>query len=143
MKYNNAIKRVLCVLMLVVITVLVPASHVQAKTTYDFDATVLSGYGQKVYAGYGAPFNIKIENKSNTNFTGYIQMIVPGFSNNNTMYEEEIALGVGEVKNIQIVAGIMVPSEFVNIRMANKKHKVVWSELERINVSIYVEIATG
>lgn len=65
MKYNNAIKRVLCVLMLVVITALVPASHVQAKTTYDFDATVLSGYGQKVYAGYGAPFNIKIENKSN------------------------------------------------------------------------------
>ena len=42
MKYNNAIKRVLCVLMLVVITVLVPASHVQAKNTYDFDATFLS-----------------------------------------------------------------------------------------------------
>lgn len=127
--------RIICILMLGVLLAFIPARFADAKTTYDFDVSLDAGYGQKVLVGYGAPFEITVTNKNSTNFEGCMQLIIPGYSNNNILYEEEIALGAGETKTVNIVAGIPVPAEFVNVRMTNKRYKVLWSELQKINVS--------
>ena len=132
---KNIIKRIICILMLGALIAFIPARFAEAKKTYDFEVSLNAGYGQKVLLGYGAPFEITVTNKNNENFEGCLQLIIPGFSNNNILYEEDIALGAGETKTVQIVAGIPVPAEFVNVRMTNKKYKVLWSELQKINVS--------
>ncbi|MBP5529010.1 MAG: hypothetical protein J6X80_03070 [Lachnospiraceae bacterium] len=132
---KNIIKRISCILMLGVLIAFIPARFADAKTTYDFEVSLNAGYGQKVLLGYGAPFEITVTNKNTSNFEGCLQLIIPGFSNNNILYEEDIALGAGETKTVQIVAGIPIPAEFVNIRMTNKRYKVLWSDLQKINVS--------
>ena len=106
MKHNIAIKRVLCGILVLLMALLIPAQYVQAKETYDFAVNVHAGYNQEVLLGYGAPFEIEVTNNSSTNFSGYLQMIVPGQYNNNVLYEEELTLGVGETKTVKIVAGI-------------------------------------
>ena len=135
MKHNIAIKRVLCGILVLLMALLIPAQYVQAKETYDFAVNVHAGYNQEVLLGYGAPFEIEVTNNSSTNFSGYLQMIVPGQYNNNVLYEEELTLGVGETKTVKIVAGILKKDEFVNVRMVNKKHTILWKELEKINVA--------
>ena len=132
---KNIIKRIICILMLGILIAFIPLRYVEAKTTYDFTVSLNAGYGQKVLVGYGAPFEINVTNKNSSNFEGYLQLIIPGYSNNNILYEEEIALGAGETKTVEIVAGIPVPAEYVNVRMTNKRYKVLWSELQKINVS--------
>ena len=132
---KNIITRILCILMLGVLIALIPLRYVEAKTTYDFEVSLNAGYGQKVLVGYGAPFEITVTNKNTSNFEGCIQLIIAGFENNNILYEEDIALGAGETKIVEIVAGVPVPAEFVNVRMTNKRGKVLWSELQKINVS--------
>ena len=132
---KNIIKRILCILMLGILIAFIPLRYVEAKTTYDFTVSLNAGYGQKVLVGYGAPFEITVTNNNSSNFEGYLQLIIPGYSNNNILYEEEIALGAGETKTVDIVAGVPVPAEFVNVRMTNKKYKVLWSELQKITVS--------
>jgi len=132
---KNIIKRIICILMLSVLIAFIPARFADAKKTYDFEVSLNAGYGQKVLVGYGAPFEITVTNNNSSNFEGCLQLIIPGFSNNNILYEEDIALGAGETKTVQIVAGIPVPAEFVNVRMTNKRYKVLWSELQKINVS--------
>ena len=132
---KSIIKRIICILMLGALIAFIPARFAEAKTTYDFEVSLDAGYGQKVLVGYGAPFEITVTNKNSNNFEGCMQLIIPGYSNNNILYEEEITLGAGETKTVQIVAGIPVPAEFVNVRMTNKKYKVLWSELQKINVS--------
>ena len=131
---KNIIKRIICILMLGVLIAFIPLRYVEAKTTYDFDVSLNAGYGQKVLAGYGAPFSITVTNKNSSNFEGYFQLIIPGYGSNNILYEEEMALGAGETKTVEIVAGVPVPAEFVNVRMTNKKYKVLWSELQKITV---------
>lgn len=132
---KNIITRILCILMLGVLIAFIPLRYVEAKTTYDFEVSLNAGYGQKVLVGYGAPFEITVTNKNTSNFEGCLQLIIPGFENNNILYEEEIALGAGETKTVEIVAAVPVPAEFVNVRMTNKRGKVLWSELQKINVS--------
>ena len=132
---KNIITRILCILMLGVLIAFIPLRYVEAKTTYDFEVSLNAGYGQKVLVGYGAPFEITVTNKNTSNFEGCLQLIIPGFENNNILYEEDIALGTGETKTVEIVAGVPVPAEFVNVRMTNKRGKVLWSELQKINVS--------
>ena len=131
MKKDKRIKALLCVILLLFLT-LIPTSKVSAEKNYDFDVTVQYGYSQTLLIGYSAPFTINAKNIGKDNFEGYIQMIVPGFSNNNILYEEMITLGANETKSIDLVAGIPVNAEFVNIRMVNKRGKVVWSELNKI-----------
>ena len=132
---KNIITRILCILMLGMLIALIPLRYVEAKTTYDFEVSLDAGYGQKILVGYGAPFEINVTNKNANNFEGCIQLIIPGFENNNILYEEDIALGTGETKTVEIVAAVPVPAEFVNVRMTNKRGKVLWSELKKINVS--------
>lgn len=132
---KNIIKRIICVLMLAALLAFIPSNIVSAKTKYDFDVSLNAGYGQKVLAGYSAPFSITVTNKNNSNFEGYIQLIIPGYSDHNILYEEELALGAGETKTIEIVAGVPVPADFVNVRLTNKKFKVLWEDLQPIIVS--------
>ena len=132
---KNIIKRIICAMMLIALLAFIPSTIVSAKPNYNFYVSLNAGYGQKVLAGYSAPFSITVTNKNANNFEGCMQLIIPGYSSNNILYEEEIALGAGETKTVQIVAGIPVPAEYVNVRMTNKRYKVLWSELQKINVS--------
>ena len=134
MKKNN-IKRIICAMMLIALLAFIPSTIVSAKPNYNFYVSLNAGYGQKVLAGYSAPFSITVTNKNNNNFEGYIQLIIPGYSGHNILYEEELALGAGETKTVEIVAGVPVPADFVNVRLTNKKFKVLWEDLQTITVS--------
>lgn len=110
----------------------IPVTFAQAKDDYKFSAKMKAGYGNNVYVGYGIPYFVGIENQNNKNFEGYIQLIVPNFNDNNIMYEQELSLGAGEKKNIVFDANYVIPSDYVNVRVTNKKGKVVWEELQPI-----------
>ena len=132
MKRYRRIKALLGVILLAIISLL-PANKVFAKPQLDFNSAVSYGYNQPLLVGDSAPFTIKITNNNSSNFEGFLQVIVPGYSNNNTLYEEKITLGPNETKSVNMVIGIPVNTDFINIRMANKKGKVVWSELTKIS----------
>ena len=133
-KRINAI-RTIAILSAFALLVLLPVFYLQAKQSYDFEVKLEIGLGREVMLNCGAPFNITAENKSTNSFDGYIQLIVPGYNNNNYLYEEKITLGPGEKKTVQIISGLSVPAQYVNVRFADKKHKVVWKELQDITVT--------
>ena len=136
MNKNILAKRIICFLLVGVLLAMLPANYVYAKKkNYEFGVKLIAGYNQKVLVGYGAPVSISVENKDSSNFEGYLQVIVPNSGNNNILYEEEIALAAYETKTVQMVLGIPVPCEFVNVRMTDKKSKVVWEELQKITYS--------
>lgn len=136
MNKNIFAKRLLCFLLVGVLLAILPANYVYAKNkNYEFTVNLSAGYNQKILVGYGAPVSINVENNNTSNFEGFIQLIVPNTGNNNILYEEEIALGANEKKTVQMVVGIPVPMEFVNVRMTDKKHRVVWEELQKVVVS--------
>ena len=136
MNKKTIARRLICFLLVGVLLAILPANYVYAKKkNYEFGVKLTAGYNQKVLVGYGAPVSIAVENKNTSNFEGYIQIIVPNSGNNNILYEQEIALAAGEIKNVQFVIGVPVPTEFVNVRMTDKKGKVLWEELEKITIS--------
>ena len=135
MNTKNLARRIFGLVLAALIVFTLPAWSLFPKKTYDFDVKLDAGYKSTVLYGKSAPFKITITGKNSSNFEGYLQMIVPGFENHNILYEEEITLGASESKTIEIVAGIPVPSKFVNVRVTDKKHNVVWSQLQDLNVA--------
>ncbi len=132
---KDMFKRAVCVLSVLLMFITLPGWNLFPKQqTYDFEVNLVSGYKQSLYFQKSAPFKITITGKNSSNFEGYIQMIVPGLSNKNVMYEEELKLGASETKIVEIIAGVPAPAKFVNVRVTDKKHNVVWSELQNINV---------
>ncbi|MCR4647748.1 MAG: hypothetical protein K5776_01570 [Lachnospiraceae bacterium] len=132
---KESFKRAVCILSVLLMFITLPGWNLFPKQqTYDFEVNLVSGYKQSLYFQKSAPFKITITGKNSSNFEGYIQMIVPGLSNKNVMYEEELKLGANETKIVEIIAGVPAPAKFVNVRVTDKKHNVVWSELQNINV---------
>lgn len=133
MKHNMSRLRATGLLLLFLLSTIIPFTHVSAKEEYKFSVSLSAGYNNQVLVGYSAPVTIHVTNDNLKNFEGYIQMIVINYENNNILYEEELTLGSGEDKVVEMVSGFPIATEYVNIRMTDKKHKLVWSELERVN----------
>ncbi|MBO7374706.1 MAG: hypothetical protein J6U09_02735 [Lachnospiraceae bacterium] len=133
MKHNMSRLRATGLLLLFLLSTIIPFTHVSAKEEYKFSVSLSAGYNNQVLVGFSAPVTIHVTNDNLKNFEGYIQMIVINYENNNILYEEELTLGSGEDKVVEMVSGFPIAAEYVNIRMTDKKHKVVWSELERVN----------
>lgn len=119
-------------LMGITIASILPANIAFAKTEYKFDASLKAGYTDKLYVGNGTPVYVTVENQNLSNFEGNIQVIVPSFDNNNIMYEQELTLGAGETKTIEYNVTYPVPADYFNVRITNKKGKVLWSELQEV-----------
>lgn len=136
MNKNKLVKRLLCFILLGVLLATLPVTYVSAKPAQiDFGVNIDAGYNKRLLVGYGAPLTLTVRNNNSSNFEGYIQVIVPNCGNNNVLYEEEITLGAGESKTVSMVIGIPAPIDNINVRMTNKKHKVVWKELQKVVVS--------
>lgn len=140
MKHNMSRLRATGLLLLFLLSTIIPFTHVSAKEEYKFSVSLSAGYNNQVLVGYSAPVTIHVTNDNLSNFEGYIQMIVINYENNNILYEEELTLGSGEDKVVEMVSGFPIAADYVNIRITNKKHKVVWNELERINFAYDKEL---
>lgn len=134
MKRKQLAIRIIALIMVGILSALLVPFNASAKQTYDFDVSLKIGYDNLPLVGYGAPFDITVQSNNTTNFEGYIQLIIPNFNSENVLYEQEITLGAGEVKNIEFIASMPIPAPFVNVRLTNKKHKVVWKELQDVKI---------
>ena len=127
-------KRILAVItaLVMALAVLLPSMDAFAGGNIDFSAEVTVGYGDRVQLMKHAPFTIKIENKG-SDFNGSVQMIIPG--SYNMMYEQEISIPAGAVKTVSLTGLVSTALKNVNIRMVDKKGKVVWSDTKRVLAS--------
>lgn len=90
----------------------------------DFDVQLKYGYNNNYESGYYIPFNITITSNRD-DFEGYVQLFVRNDSGN-YLYEKEVSLPAYTVNETTIIADVedVIPS--VDIRIANKKGKVIW-----------------
>lgn len=135
MNISNFFKRAFFVLFLGVVLALIPYGDVEAKKNYDFEVSMETGFFNTLLSSYGAPVKISIKNNNGSDFEGQLQLIVPGPGNDNVLYEEDLVLGVGETKEVPFVVGVQVQSQYFNVRVTDKKGKVLWSELQPITIS--------
>ena len=112
---------------------ILPVLPVVAADKGDFAAELKVGVDNKAEILRYAPFAITVENNG-TDFSGKIQMILPNKVNYNLMYESDFSIAKGEKKTVTFSAKVLDNLGKVNIRIINKKGKVVWNEIKRFNV---------
>ena len=112
--------------------VVLPAFGVKADDS-DFTAEMKVGFDNKAEILRYAPFAITMENNS-SDFSGRIQLIVANKKDYNIMYETDFSIARGEKKTVTFSCKVIDNLGKVNIRLVNKKGKVVWSEIKRFNV---------
>lgn len=112
---------------------ILPASTAKAYDKDSFDAEIEAGYGGNVKLGMYAPFKITVTN-NDKDFAGYIQLIVPGFEGENNMYQTMVNIPSGESSTIVFSAPVENNLGCVEIRVADKKGKELWSEQKLTNV---------
>lgn len=93
-----------------------------------FDVELSYGYGNSIEIGSYAPFYVEITNNGK-DFEGSVQMIIPG-KGGNVLHEKEVSLPAGGTKTVELVGMVDQVTRQVNIRVADKKGKVIWSSLE-------------
>lgn len=122
-------------LLLLAIAVLpvIPAYTVSAYNQGDFTAELKVGFDNKAEILKYAPFAVTIENNG-SDFSGRIQLISANKVNYNIMYESDFSIAKGEKKTVTFSCKVLDNLGKVNIRIVNKKGKVVWNEIKRFNV---------
>lgn len=135
MNISRNLKRAFLMLFLGVLLLMIPVIVSHAKKTYDFEVELKAGYNNRLLADQSAPFEITVKNNNNENFEGSLQMIVPNYGNENVMYAEDISFGPQEERTVSFLAGIIVRSKYVNVRLADKRGNVVWSELQPVDIA--------
>ena len=134
---SKKLKKIAAVLMMLVVLVgLVPLASgdntVYAAKDKDFKVDIRCGYDNSIQIGCYVPFYITIENLGE-NFDGSVQVITPN-NEYNVMYEKDVSLARGTKKTVMITAPINSYTDKVNVRIVNRKDKVVWSESVKCNV---------
>lgn len=129
-------KRIAAVLMMLVLVGLVPFASgentIYAAKDKDFKVEVKCGYNNSIQVRCYVPFYITIENNGE-NFDGSVQVITPK-NEYNVMYEKDVSLARGTKKTVTLTVPIMNYTDKVNVRIVNRKDKVVWSENVKCNV---------
>ena len=115
-----------------IVGILWPAMVVKADS-YDFAADLKVGYNNKAEIGRYAPFMVTVENKG-SDFSGRLQVIVGNKVSYNIMYETDFSLARGETKTVNFACKVADNLGKANIRLVNKKEKVLWSEEKRFSV---------
>ncbi len=117
---------------LLAFTTLLPAISVSADDT-DYSAELKVGFDNRAEMSKYVPFAVTVE--SNTNdFSGRLQLIVGNKVNYNIMYETDFSITRGEKKTVTFSCKVVDTLGKVNIRLVNKKGKVVWEQEKRFNV---------
>ncbi|MBR6638044.1 MAG: hypothetical protein IKK96_04205 [Lachnospiraceae bacterium] len=133
---SKTFKRIAAVLIMLVLVGLVPFSSgdntVYAAKDKDFNVEVQCGYNNSIQVRCYVPFYITIENNGE-NFDGSVQVITPK-NEYNVMYEKDVSLARGTKKTVTLTVPIMNYTDKVNVRIVNRKDKVVWSENVKCNV---------
>lgn len=133
MKKRKLLSRLVCSFIALFIAISFLAPSVQAKTTYNFDITLDAGINNQLLVGYGAPFYVTVKNTSKSDFSGKIQLIIPAERNENIMYVRDISLGKGEKKTVLFNSGLALQAPYVNVRLADKKDRVVYETLVQVS----------
>lgn len=114
---------------------LFPYDSVQAAKAYEFEVGMDAGYHDQVLAGCTAPFHFTIKNNNSYNFEGKFQVIVPSRdSSENILYEENITLAPNGEKSLDFNCYVPDLITQVNVRITDKKGKVLTSTLKSVNV---------
>jgi len=129
-------KRIAAVFMMLVLVGLVPFASgdntVYAAKDKDFKVDIRCGYDNSIQVRCYVPFYITIGN-TGENFDGSVQVITPK-NEYNVMYEKDVSLARGTEKTVMLTVPIMNYTDKVNVRIVNRKDKVVWSESVKCNV---------
>ncbi len=112
---------------------ILPVLPVYASGQGDFTAELKVGFDNKAEILRYAPFMVTIENNGG-DFSGRIQLISANKVNYNIMYESDFSIARGEKKTVTFACKVLDNLGKVNIRIVNKKGKVVWNEIKRFNV---------
>ena len=115
----------------VLVTLLLPAVPVKADGL--FTAELKVGYDNKAEMLRYAPFEITVTNNGG-DFSGKIQLIAANKVDYNIMYETDFSIAKGEKKTVTFACKVIDNLGKVNIRVTDKKGKVVWSEQKRFIV---------
>lgn len=120
-------------LCLVLVLPMLPEFEAKAYDDKSFEAKVEAGFGGNVKLGAYAPFKITVKN-NDKDFAGYIQLIVPGFEGENNMYQTLVNIPSGESSVITFSCPVENNLGCVNVRLADKKGKVIWEQQKLTNV---------
>ena len=115
-----------------IILSLFPNLSVNAKDD-DFKVDVKVGFGNTAEVGKFVPMYITVENNSK-DFEGLVQMILPYNNEENNMYEQNVSIPAGTKKTICFVVQTTSADGRMNIRIANKKGKVIWNQEKRFSI---------
>ena len=117
---------------LLVLASLLPVFQVKANGG-DFTAELKVGFDNKAEIQRYAPFEVTVEN-AGSDFSGRLQLIVANKADYNILYETDFSIARNEKKTVTFACKVMDNLGKVNIRIVNKKGKVVWNEIKRYNV---------
>lgn len=129
-------KRILSIIMalMLVATVLMGINiPVKAVDANQFNISLKCGFDNSVSIDRYVPFYISVAN-SGKDFTGKVQLIIPNTGNDNIMYEQEVSLPTGVNKTVEIVAPVECAITLVNVRITDKKGRVITSSLQPVSV---------
>lgn len=133
----NFIRVISAVLILAMVAAFIP-SITSLADDKDFTANVQVGFGNEAEVGKYVPFYITVENHSK-DFEGTMQVIIAASSKENYMYEQNVTISSGTKKTVPFIIPVKMKEGKMNVRLVNKKGKVVWNKIQRftVNASLY------
>ncbi len=131
-KGNQFFRLLILPLVCAMILSLFPNLSVNAKDD-DFKVEVKVGFGNTAEVGKFVPMYITVENNSE-DFEGLVQMILPYNDTENNMYEQNVSIPAGTKKTICFVVQTTSADGRMNVRIANKKGKVIWNQEKRFSI---------